>query len=165
MQNMNNGLCTSFVVLALALPACVLDEKKIPIDRIPEPVMKAVKARLPGAEIRSAEKEVEDAVTVYDLELTCKGRKYEMDVKADGTITEIEKEIAAKDLPPVVLNVLEAKYPHATFREIMEVNKIDKEIETPYQYEIDLVTQGSKKLEVTVSIDGKKIKEAKAEDE
>jgi hypothetical protein len=155
-------LASSAAIFMLALSAAA-EDKKIPADQIPASVMKAVKARLPGVVVRSAEEEIENGVTVYDLELTCQGRKYEMDVKPDGTIMELEKEVAARDLPQVVQTALAAKYPKATYKEIMEVNKVEGKTETPFEYEVNLVTADNKKMEVTVSLDGKKVKGGKAE--
>jgi hypothetical protein len=149
-------------MLALAAAA---EEKKIRVDQVPASVMKAVRARLPGVVVRSAEKEVENGVTVYDLELTCQGRKYEMDVKPDGTILELEKEVAARDLPQAVQTALETRYPKATYKEIMEVNKVKGKTETPVEYEVNLVTADNKKMEVTVSLDGKKVKGGKADED
>src|SRR5581483_6887511 len=65
------------------------EEKKISKQDVPQKVMQSVNARLPGVEVTSAEKEMENGNLVYDLELKHQGRKYEMDVKEDGTITEI----------------------------------------------------------------------------
>src|SRR5438046_9625382 len=63
--------------------------QKLTPDKIPQKVMAAIKARFPGAEIRKAEKEMEGTDVVYDIELTHQGRKYEMDIKEDGTVIEI----------------------------------------------------------------------------
>jgi uncharacterized membrane protein YkoI len=136
--------------------------QKIAPDKLPEKVMAAIKARLPGAEITSAEKEMENGKVVFDIELKHKGRKYEMDIQEDGTIIEIEKEVAAKDVPAVTKAVT-AKYPNATIKEIMEVNKVKGKQETPIHYEVTITTADKKSKEVIVSLDGKTVKEEKAE--
>jgi uncharacterized membrane protein YkoI len=146
-------------------PATAPAAEKIPLDKVPAKIMAAIKGRFPGAELTSVEKETEEGQVVYDIELKHEGRKYEMDIKADGTIIEIEKEVAAKDLPEAVTKALEAKYPKATITEIMEVNKVMGKTETPDHYEVLLVTADQKKLEVTVSLDGKSIKGGKAEED
>ena len=158
------GLSASAIVgLIILATVCQADEKKISLDKVPKEVMESVKARFPGAEISSVEKETEDGEVVYDFELKHEGRKYEMDIKADGTITEIEKEVAAKDVPESVTNALKAKYPNATIKEVMEVNKVKGKEEKPDHYEITIVTADNKKLEVEVSLDGKNVKGGKAE--
>jgi uncharacterized membrane protein YkoI len=146
-------------VLGLVLFAAIAraDEKKIPLDQVPKAVMAAIKNRFPGANITSVEKEKEDGKIVYDVELKQKGRKFEMDIQEDGTIVEIEKVVATKDVPEAVLKAVEAKYPKSRVEEIMEVNKVEGKKETPIHYEITFVTADNKKKEVEVSLDGKKI--------
>lgn len=135
------------------------DEEKVPLDKLPEAVVKAVKARFPDAKLVSAEKEDEDGKTVYEVAITNKDQKIEVTLTPEGEIVEIEKEIAAKDLPEKVAKSLEAKYPKATYKTIEEVIKVkEKKEQSPY-YEVLLVTADKKKLEVSVDGDGKIIKE------
>lgn len=136
--------------------------QKIAPDKLPAKVAAAINGRFPGAEITSAEKEMENGKVVFDIELKHKGRKYEMDIQEDGTIIEIEKEVAAKDVPAVTKAVT-AKYPNATIKEIMEVNKVEGKKETPIHYEVTITTADKKSKEVIVSLDGKSVKEEKAE--
>jgi hypothetical protein len=161
------------LVLLASAAGRAADEKeknkteKIPPDKIPKAVMDTIKARLPGAEITSAEKETEDGKVVYDIELKHKGRKYETDIQEDGTLIEIEKEVALKDVPEAVTKALKEKYPDATVKEVMEVNKVKGKTETPDHYEVTLKV-GDKEREVLVSLDGKSVKteeEAKKEKE
>ncbi len=147
--------CAALFVLA---GACGIDDKNVPLDKVPKPVMDAIKARFPGAEINSVEKETEDGMVVYDIELKHQGRKYEMDIKEDSTVFEIEKEVALKDVPEAVTKAVKTKYPDATIKEVMEVNKVKGKEETPIHYEVTLKTVGKKELEVIVSLDGKTIK-------
>src|SRR6516165_4235447 len=137
--------------------------EKLKLDKIPKKVMEAIKNRFPKAEITSAEKEKEDGKVVYDIELKHEGRKFEMDILEDGTIIEIEKEIKAKDLPEAVAAALKAKFPDATIKEIMEVNKVKDKKETPEHYEDVIVGKDKKEKEVIVSLDGKSIKGEKEE--
>ena len=87
-----------------------------------------------------------------------------MDIHEDGTIMEIEKEILAKDIPRVVTKGVDAKYPKAAIKEVMEVNKVAGVKETPIHYEVTIVTAAKKKMEVIVSLDGKTVK-TEAEEE
>jgi uncharacterized membrane protein YkoI len=156
------GLAAVTALVALAAAAGA-DEKKIPLDKVPKAVLASIEARFPNAKIESVEKETEGGKVVFDVELKHDGRKYEMDIKEDGTITEIEKEVAAKDAPAALLETIEAKYPKAKIEEIMEVNKVEGKKETPIHYEVTIVTAAKKKKEVVVSLDGKKIKPEKEE--
>jgi uncharacterized membrane protein YkoI len=132
--------------------------KKISPDKAPKAVRDAIQARLPGADVTSMEKEIEGGKLVYDVELKHKGRKYEMDIHADGTIIEIEKEVAAGDLPEAVAKRIEAGYPSATLKEVMEIYKVKDKQEQLTEYEVTLVTADKKRVEVTVSLDGKTLK-------
>ena len=133
-------------------------EEKISADKMPAAVAATVKAHFPDAEFTSITKETEGTKVVYDIELKQKGKKHEMDVQEDGTILEIENEVAAKDLPAAVTKALEAKYPKGTLKEAMEVNKVTgKEIKLLH-YELTVET-GGKSVEVLISADGKEVKE------
>jgi uncharacterized membrane protein YkoI len=159
------GLSVLVGLVALAARVSADDKKpeKLTEDKIPQKVMKTIKDRFPEAKITAAEKETEDGAVVYDIELTHKGRKYEMDIKEDGTLIEIEKQVDEKDLPEAVKKAVQAKYPKAKFDDIMEVNKVKDKKETPDHYEIVIVTADKKKLEITVSLDGKSVKGGEAE--
>ena len=78
-----------------------------------------------------------------------------MDIHADGTIIEVEKEI--KDVPTAITKAVEGKYPKAKIVEVMEVNKVEGKKETPIHYEVTIEVDG-KKSEVIVSLDGKTVK-------
>ena len=98
--------------------------KKISLDQAPKAVRDAINNRFPDAEVSSIEKENEGGKVVFDVELKHKGRKYEMDIEEDGTIIEIEKEVALKDVPKALIRNVKAKFPEATIKEVMEVNKV-----------------------------------------
>src|SRR5262245_4336800 len=109
------------LVLLAAVAGADEKDKKISLDKAPKAVQDAIKGRFPKAEVASIEKETEGGKVVYDVELKHEGRKYEMDIQENGTVLEIEKEIAAKDLPEAVTKGIEAKYPKATLKEVMEM--------------------------------------------
>jgi uncharacterized membrane protein YkoI len=132
--------------------------KKIPLDKAPKAVRDAIEGRFPGADVSSIEKENEMGKVVFDVELKHKGRKYEMDILENGTIIEIEKEIALKDVPAALLKTVKAKFPKATIKEVMEVNKVTGKKEKPDHYEVTIETADKKTQEVIVSLDGKTIK-------
>ena len=146
------------IVAGLVILAAVAGAQQIPADKVPPKVMDAVKARFPGAEFTSITKETVDGQVIYDIELKQKGRKYEMDIKEDGTVLEVEKEVALKDVPAAVTKALQAKYPRSTVKEVMEVNLVKDNKETPDHYEMILEMTDKKTIELEVSLDGKTIK-------
>src|SRR5438552_18289494 len=91
---------------------------------VPPRVRAAMEARFPGAQVTSVEREKEHGDVVYDYELRQNGGKYEMDVKEDGTVLEVEKQLAGQDVPDVVTRAVREKYPRASVKEVMEVDKV-----------------------------------------
>ena len=141
------------------------DQRKISTDKLPENGKAALNQRFSGAEVTHAEKETRNGQVVYDFELKHSANRYEMDVREDGTILNIYKEVADRDLPKAVLKALEEKYPRARYQEIMEVYKVEGKKETLTHHAVTLVTGGKQKLEVEVSPEGKILKSDKADDD
>jgi hypothetical protein len=160
MLRLTHGLtATLLAALILTAGTASADEEKVTLDKVPRAVLKAVKARFPDAKLLKAEKETENGKTVFEIGLKNMEQSIEVTLTPDGTIIEIEKQIAAKDMPKVVAAALEDKYPKATYRMIEEVIKVkDKEEKLAY-YEVLLVTAAKKKLEVSVTPEGKISKE------
>ncbi len=149
------GLAVS-ALLALRAPAA---EEKIDAEKLPKPVADAINNRFPECKITSAAKETENGQVVFDIELSQKNRKFESDIKEDGTILEIEKEVAAKNWPAPLSAAVEAKYAKAKITEVMEVNKVEGKKETPDHLEVNLELADKKNKEVLASLDGKELTE------
>jgi uncharacterized membrane protein YkoI len=162
MRPIHAGLA-AFVVLGLLAGYIGVraDEEKVPLDKVPKAVLDAVKKRFPDADVKSAEKETEDGKTVYEIAVKNKGQTIEVTLTPDGEITEIEKQIEDKDLPKVITEALDSKYAKATLKMIEEVIKVKDGKEKLEYYEILLVTSDDKKLEVSISPEGKILKEEK----
>jgi uncharacterized membrane protein YkoI len=137
------------------------DEEKVPLDKVPKPVLEAVKARFKDAELKGASKEAEDGKVVYEVTIKLKGQNIDVTLTPEGDIVLIEKEIVAKDLPKAAAGALEAKYPKATYRIVEEITKVQKGNEKLAYYEVLLVTADNKKLEVEVTAAGEIVKEEK----
>lgn len=161
MRGILNRLSVAVVIVLLLVAGKVgADEEKVPLDKVPKPVMDAVKAKFPGAKITGASTEKgEDGKPIFELAFTFKDYKYEVELQPDGTFIAIDKQIEFKELPKAVAKTLEDKFPKATYKVIEEVTKKDK-IE---YYEMELVTADKKALEVLVDPSGKILKEAKKE--
>src|SRR5262249_52409809 len=114
-----------------------------------------LKAKFPKAEIDKWTKEKEGNDVVYDIEFKQEGRKFEADIKEDGTLLNYEKEIAAKDLPEAVRKALDKKYPKAVLKDVMEMTDVKGKVETLHGYEITLRTAENQEVEVTIAPDGK----------
>jgi hypothetical protein len=132
-------------------------DKDLELDKIPKKVMDALKGKFPKAKIHKWTKEKEKGKddVVYDVEFTVEGKKYEADIKEDGTLLEFEEEFAVKDLPKAVTEAVEKRYPRSKLGVVMKITKLEGKKETPGGYEIELTTAKDKKVEVTVTAEGK----------
>src|SRR3954451_15547806 len=92
-KRIGTGALAVFGLSALVIAARA-DEEKVPLDKVPAKIMKAVKDKFPRAEIKQAEKEVEEGKTIYEIGLKDGGQNVDVSLKEDGTIVEIEKEVA-----------------------------------------------------------------------
>jgi len=140
-------------LLAIRLEA----QEEISADKLPKKVSDAVKTRFPGAMFVKITKVMENNEVIYDIEMTVGGKKHEMDCKEDGTIVDIQNEIAVKDLPAAVTAAIKAKYPNCTIKEAGEILVVKDKKETKDHYEVLIDTADKKEVEVTASLDGTKI--------
>jgi uncharacterized membrane protein YkoI len=148
----------AFSMFALVSAGLWGAEESVPLDKVPKPVLDAVKARFKDAKLTEASKETEDGKLVYEVTVNDKGQHIDVTLTPDGEIVLIEKTIAAKDLPKPVTKALEEKYAKATYKIVEEIIKVEKKEEKLAYYEVLLVTADKKKLEVEVSAEGKIIK-------
>ena len=157
-----DGLFT--VVLAglfLAMTVAKAQDKGKPdLGRIPEKAMDALKAKFPNPGIHKWTKEKEGNIVLYDIEFKQGGRKFEADIKEDGTVRNWEKEIPVRDLPDAVRKAVDAKYRKATLKEVMAITAVKEDKDAPEGYEIVLETADKKGVEVMVAPDGKVLEDS-----
>lgn len=83
--------------------------------KIPAKIKAAIKAKWPKAEIEEITVEEEDGKIVFEFELEEEDGKTEREwtatFSADGKLLETEEEIKLADVPKVVLEALQKKYP------------------------------------------------------
>lgn len=141
------------------------DEEKVPLDKVPKPVLEAAKKRFPKAEVVGASTEKKDDKTVYEIELKEAGKTIDVTLTPEGVITTIEQEIDAKDLPKPVTEALDKKYPKAKFNIVEVVYAVKDGKEALDFYEVELVTADKKVFEVKLGADGtvKEVEEKKQE--
>lgn len=146
-------LCAA--VLAVAVAGLRAGEEKVALDKLPKAVGAAVAKRFPKAELIEAAKETVGDKVEYEVTVKDGGTKIDVTLTPDGKVTVIEKAIAAKDLPKAVSDALDAKYAKAKYTTVEEVTKVKDGKEALAYYEVLLVTQEKKTLEVEVTGDGK----------
>jgi uncharacterized membrane protein YkoI len=129
--------------------------EKLDPSKLPPKVAEALKARFPGATITQVTKETENGEVLYDIEMTKDGKKHEMDCKEDGTVVDIQNEVATKDLPAAAIDAIKSKYPNSTIKEVGEILVVKDKKETRDHFEVIIDTADKKEVELTVSLDGK----------
>ena len=67
-------------------------EKEIPLNEVPDVVLKAAQKAVPGIVLTEAEVEKTLKGVVYEIEGTLDGKEYEIELSSDGKILEIEEE-------------------------------------------------------------------------
>ncbi len=129
-------------------------EEEAALDEIPQAVMDGLMAKFPEAEIQKWAKEQEEDIVAYDIEFKQGDRKFEADIKEDGTIYNWEKEIDALDLPEAVQNTIDTKYPDSSIKEVMEITVVKDGEDVLEGYEVVLETADMEEVEITVAPDG-----------
>ncbi len=129
-------------------------EDSLQLNRIPPVVLDVLNTRFPNAEIRRWTREEEGDVVVYDIEFEREGRKFEADIKEDGTIHNWEREIALDALPQSVKKAVETEYPISVIKEIMEIEAVSEGKDVLEGYEVVLETTDMREVEITVAPDG-----------
>ena len=155
MRKLTSGLLLGLALAILADAFVLAGEEKVALDKLPKEVVKAVKAKFPKAEMASAVKSTADGETTYEVTLKTGGLGIDVVLTSEGKITQIEKELAAKDLPRAVAVAFEAKYPKATVKRIEELIKEDKII----SYEFLIETTAKKTVEAYFDPQGKFLQE------
>jgi hypothetical protein len=130
-------------------------EESVPQNKIPKVVMDALLAKFPKAKIDKCTKAKEGGDVVYDIEFKQEDRKCEADIKENGTYINYEKAIEAKDLPKVVSDAVEKRYPKSTLKETMEETEVKGKDEKLSAYEVVLLTADKKDVELRLAPDGK----------
>jgi hypothetical protein len=125
-------------------------EKKIKRSDLPPAVEKTVAAQSAGATIRGFSTEKEKGQTLYEVEMTVNGHSKDISMAADGSIVEIEEQVALDSLSPDVKAGLQAKAGKGKILKVESLTKKDKLV----AYEAQVQTNG-KKSEVQVGPDGK----------
>ena len=125
-------------------------EKKIKRSDLPPAVEKTVAAQSVGATIRGFSTEKEKGQTLYEVEMTVNGHSKDISIAADGSIVEIEEQVALDSLSPEVKAGLQAKAGKGKLVKVESLTKKDKLV----AYEAQVDTNG-KKSEVQVGPGGK----------
>ncbi len=139
------------VVLSCALQSLAEEqEKKIERSSLPPAVEKMVAAQSQRATIRGFSEEIENGQKLYEVKLMVDGHKKNILMDANGTIVEVEEQVAMESLPSVVRDGLQAKAGSGKVIKVESITKNNRLV----AYEAKVMTNG-KKSEVQVGPDGR----------
>jgi len=143
-----------FVVVAasglLLAGTASAQEKKIKRSDLPPAVEKTVAAQSEGATIKGFSTEKEKGETFYEAEMMVNGHSKDVLIAADGTVVEVEEQVALDSLSADVKAGLQAKAGKGKILKVESLTKKGKLV----AYEAQVETNG-KKSEVQVGPDGK----------
>ena len=138
------------VVFGLAVTAPA--ETKVARSALPKAVEKTVEQQSQGATIKGISSETEDGVFEYEVEMTVDGHGRDIAIAKDGTLLEIEDEVAMNALPAEVQSALTAKAAGAKITKVESLTKKGKLV----AYEAATL-KGTKKGEIQVGPSGEKL--------
>ncbi len=147
---MNNYLVAFAAGTLLLAGTASAQEKKIKRSELPPAVEKTVSAQSAGATIRGFSTEKEKGQTLFEVEMTVSGHSKDVSMTADGSIVEVEEQVAFDSLSPEIKAELQAKAGKGKITKVESLRKKDKLV----AYEAQVITNG-KRSEVQVGPDGK----------
>lgn len=105
-------LLIATAVLGLAVPAAAQEENMVAMEDVPQAAMDAAMANADGVTFDSVQMDDDEGTETYEFSGTMEsGMMLEVDVLADGTVEEIEEEIAMSEVPAEVSATLEENLP------------------------------------------------------
>src|SRR5436190_5355193 len=141
------------LVTALASKATTQEkEKKLQRSDLPAAVQRAADEQSAGATVKGYSTEEDNGQVVYEVEMTMHGHARDVTIGADGTVLEVEQEVALDSLPAAVRTGLKQLAGSGTLGKIESLTKRG----TLVAYEAHVKT-GNKRSEIQVGPDGKKL--------
>ena len=143
--------------IALLLLTCMIAaqaasqerEKKLKRSDLPAAVRKTVDQESQGATIRGYSSETNDGQLEYEVALTVRGHNKDVSIAADGSLLEIEEEVALDSLPAPVRDGLRQLAGSGRITRVESLTKHGAIV----AYEAQVRT-GAKRSEIQVGPDG-----------
>jgi len=145
-------VAVAVLVLTAIASQAAAQEKKLKRSDLPAAVQRSADEQSAGARVRGYSTEKENGQDVYEVEMTVHGHGRDVTIAADGTVLEIEEQMALDSLPTAVQAGLRQL---AGSGRITKVESLTKR-GTLVAYEAQVRT-GTKRSEIQVGPDGKKL--------
>src|SRR5437016_9457581 len=95
-------VAVAVLVLTAVASQAGAQEKKLKRSDLPAAVQRSADEQSVGATVRGYSTEKENGQDVYEVEMTVHGHGRDVTIGADGTVLEIEEQVALKSLPAAV---------------------------------------------------------------
>jgi len=103
-------------------------EEEIPADKVPAKAREALQKQAGDAKITKYTCEKEDGMETFEAEWTVNGLARSAEVTADGTLVEIEEQLAPKDVPAAVQKAVAKMLAGATDVVVEKKIKVEYEV-------------------------------------
>lgn len=90
-------------------------EADVPVESVPEHLIRATRATYPDAQITGAEREVRRDEWSWEIKFRSGGRAMEVVLDDAGAVLETERELRPDEAPPGLIDVSEAALPGSSF--------------------------------------------------
>jgi len=134
----------------LGTTEAVAQEKHLKRSDLPPAVQKTADEQSRGATVRGYASEVEGGKLQYEVQLTVNGHSRDVSIAPDGSVLEVEEEVAQSSLPAVVREGLQKLAGAGTITRVESITKQGALV----AYEAQVRT-GEKRSEVQVGADGR----------
>ena len=145
---------TALAAILITFPLAA-QERKLDRKSLPPAVEKTVQAQSQGATIKGFATERENGKKVYEAEMIVNGHTRDIQIATEGTLNEIEEEVAFHSLPAAVQTALTVKAAGAKITKVESLTKHDKLV----AYEAATL-KGTHKGEIQVGPAGNKLAHA-----
>jgi uncharacterized membrane protein YkoI len=134
-------------------------EVRLTLAQLPPAVLEAIKTNCAGCSIDKATREVENGVTIYDIEF--KGGKGEIAIAEDGSVIDREVVVKLKDVPAAALDAIRKNSAGGKIKQVargeiraeLKDGQITKLASPRYVYEAELL-KGEQVGEIEVTAEG-----------
>jgi hypothetical protein len=138
-----------FAVLG-ATQAAAQEKKHLNRSDLPPAVQKTADEQSRGATVRGYGSEVEGGKLEYEMRLTVNGHSRDVSIAPDGSVLEVEEEVAQADLPAAVREGLQKLAGAGTITRVESITK--QGAIAAYEAQVRI---GTKRSEVQVGPDGR----------
>lgn len=132
--------------------------KKVAVGEVPEKFRKAAREAVPGAEWTHAEINYDlgkhESLVVYEIAGKKDGKEMEVDIRADGSIEEVEEVIDVKDVPKPVMELLNGECPEFKVTNAERSTRPYRGGKKAIWYELKGTTKEGATIDVEITEDG-----------